>query len=175
MVNSTNSSHLKIVFRQIKDLTNQGPPSFLHSSQLSRFQRSFEIQTRMGWLLKPAPLPLSLTKLSSSWATNRGLTLTREKGNIEGRVQRKPLKLFCQFKWNAFIHKQVIRWQHLSRIQKEYFCLIVFFKLLKMQQVIMWGQGEVVVAQVVERWHFVWAGRVWILGWTWVFTAQNCS
>ena len=29
-----------------------------------------------------------------------------------------------------------------------------------MQQVIMWGQGEVVVAQVVERWHFVWAGQV---------------
>ena len=28
MVNSTNSTHLKIVFRQIEDLTNQGPPSF---------------------------------------------------------------------------------------------------------------------------------------------------
>ena len=35
-----------------------------------------------------------------------------------------------------------------------------FFKLLKRKQVIMWDQGEVVVAQVVERWHSVWASQV---------------
>ena len=127
-----------------------------------------------------AMLPLPINVLTKDWTVSHGKPETKTqqllKWFIAKKLQPMPKKTFtakilkgCRsnrslsvfFRLNWSLLRSVV-WKILMDENRK--------NMLQIKQL----QLVVVVAQVVEWCHSVQAGRVWILGWIWAFSVQNC-